>query len=88
MATQQGSQTRLHCPVPGCGTSVGRKADLIRHQEEKHGELKFCSQPGCDYEGTKRASRLKAHMEKRHPELRGESLYSLLPNIMNTDHQV
>jgi hypothetical protein len=69
MTTRQKAEVRLHCPIPGCNSTFGRKADLSRHEGEKHGDMKFCSQPGCNYPGTKRAARLKEHMEKKHPDL-------------------
>jgi hypothetical protein len=58
----QKSGQRVYCTVPGCGIDFARSADMVRHQNEKHGETLHC--PHCNYPGTKRPARLRKHIEK------------------------
>jgi len=70
MGQSQSTEVRFSCNYPDCKEDFSRKADATRHEIEVHGgKLNRCLQPGCPYPGTKRASRLKKHMEKKHPEL-------------------
>jgi hypothetical protein len=69
MSFTGGPEVRHACRITGCSETFSRKADKKRHEEEVHGPVRYCSQRGCSFAGTKRKSRLDTHMREKHPEL-------------------
>jgi hypothetical protein len=59
--------TKFACSRPSCRITCTRKADLHRHEIEKHRAAKMmCGQAGCRYKGTVRQDRLNKHLRKEH----------------------
>jgi hypothetical protein len=64
---QRKPATKFACRRPSCRVACTRKADLHRHERERHREAKMmCGQAGCRYKGTVRQGRLDKHLQKEH----------------------
>jgi hypothetical protein len=69
MAYALHSETRIPCEIDGCDVDFARLADMQRHVREHHRSPLLCPQPGCDWRGARRKTRLENHLQKVHPEI-------------------
>ena len=53
------------CPFLNCHKNYGRRQDLERHILRHIPRCLYCSQPGCNWTGTRRYS-LQDHLRQRH----------------------
>lgn len=61
----QKRKIRVDCVMKHCLKDFSGKAEMLRHVDEYHGEVKRCTANGCSYT-TKRLHRLRDHKEKKH----------------------
>ena len=53
------------CPFLNCHRTYGRRQDLERHILQHLARCLYCSQPGCNWTGTRRYG-LQDHLRQRH----------------------